>query len=38
MEEGLGIFEKYLSIWVALCIFVGVAIGKTFPPPSRFFE
>ena len=29
-EEKLGIFEKYLSIWVALCILVGIAIGKIF--------
>jgi ACR3 family arsenite transporter len=27
----LGIFEKYLSIWVALGMVAGVLIGKTFP-------
>lgn len=31
----MGIFEKYLSIWVGLSIIVGVAFGKLFPP---FFE
>lgn len=29
--KGLGFFEKYLSIWVALCIVVGVAIGQLVP-------
>lgn len=34
--KGLGFFEKYLSIWVALCIIVGVAIGQflTFIPDT----
>ncbi len=25
-------FEKYLSIWVALCIVIGITLGKLFPP------
>jgi ACR3 family arsenite transporter len=25
-------FEKYLSAWVALCIVVGIALGRLFPP------
>lgn len=29
--KGLGFFEKYLSIWVILCIIAGVAIGKFVP-------
>lgn len=28
---GIGFFEKYLTIWVALCIVVGVAIGQLIP-------
>ena len=24
----MGFFERYLTIWVGLCIFVGIAIGK----------
>ncbi len=28
---GLGIFERYLSIWVALCIVAGIALGSVFP-------
>jgi ACR3 family arsenite transporter len=27
----LNIFERWLSIWVALCMIVGVALGKLFP-------
>lgn len=27
----MGFFEKYLTLWVALCIFVGVASGYSFP-------
>lgn len=30
-EGGLGLFEKYLTIWVALCIVVGVLIGLYLP-------
>lgn len=28
---GIGFFEKYLTLWVALCIFVGIAIGQLVP-------
>ncbi|AWB34623.1 ACR3 family arsenite efflux transporter [Orrella marina] len=27
----MGFFERYLSVWVALCIVAGVALGKSFP-------
>jgi ACR3 family arsenite transporter len=27
----LNLFERYLSLWVAACIVVGVVIGRTFP-------
>jgi len=30
-DAGLGIFERYLSIWVALCIIAGIALGHWFP-------
>jgi len=30
-DEGLGIFEKYLSLWVAICIVTGVIIGRAWP-------
>ena len=28
---GLGFFERYLSLWVALCMAAGVALGKLLP-------
>jgi arsenite transporter len=28
---GIGFFEKWLSVWVALCIAAGVALGSTLP-------
>ena len=30
-EKKLSIFEKYLSVWVLLCITTGIAIGKFAP-------
>lgn len=30
-QEGIGFFERYLTIWVALCIIIGVAIGRFIP-------
>lgn len=30
-SKGIGFFEKYLSIWVALCIIAGITIGQLFP-------
>ncbi len=29
--SGLGFFETYLTLWVGLCIILGVAIGQFFP-------
>lgn len=29
--KGLGVFEKYLTIWVAICIVIGIAIGQLLP-------
>ena len=29
--SGLGFFERYLTLWVALCIVAGVAIGQFLP-------
>jgi ACR3 family arsenite transporter len=28
----MGLFERYLSLWVALAIVLGIALGKVFPP------
>jgi ACR3 family arsenite transporter len=30
-DQGLNVFEKYLTIWVALCIVAGVLIGRFWP-------
>lgn len=30
-SKGMGFFEKYLSVWVALCIIAGIAIGYFIP-------
>lgn len=27
----MSVFERYLSVWVALCIVAGVALGHIFP-------
>ncbi|MBT4219956.1 MAG: ACR3 family arsenite efflux transporter, partial [Rhodospirillaceae bacterium] len=32
----MSVFERYLSIWVALCIIVGVAMGYFFPGLFQF--
>lgn len=29
--EGLGFFERYLTLWVALCIAIGIAVGRLLP-------
>ena len=29
--EGIGFFERWLTLWVALCIVAGVALGQQFP-------
>ncbi|MEP7083823.1 MAG: ACR3 family arsenite efflux transporter [Betaproteobacteria bacterium] len=34
-QPTLGIFERYLSLWVALCIVAGIIIGQLAPDLSR---
>lgn len=29
--RGMGLFERYLTLWVALCIVAGIALGKAAP-------
>jgi arsenite transporter len=31
IKEGMGLFERYLSVWVALAIVVGIALGQLAP-------
>ena len=35
-NRNLGIWEKYLTIWVALCIITGIWIGSVFPSVAYF--
>jgi ACR3 family arsenite transporter len=32
----MGLFERYLTLWVALCIVAGIALGHFFPAPFQF--
>jgi len=34
---GIGFFQKYLTIWVAICMALGVLIGKFIPSIPSFF-
>jgi ACR3 family arsenite transporter len=36
--KGLSFFEKYLSLWVVLCILAGIAMGKSAPGVARFLD
>lgn len=31
LSSSIGIFEKWLSVWVALCIFIGIGLGAVIP-------
>lgn len=37
-EKGLGFFEKYLSLWVLLCIAAGIVLGKVAPDLAGFLD
>ena len=32
----LGTFERYLTLWVALCILAGIVLGRLVPGPFQF--
>lgn len=34
----LGLFEKYLTIWIAVCIGVGLLLGKFLPQFGRYLD
>lgn len=36
VSNGIGFFEKYLTLWVALCMAVGILIGKFAPAIPDF--
>ncbi len=35
VSSAMGLFERYLSVWVALCIVVGIALGHWVPGPFQ---
>ncbi|MFI3293490.1 MAG: ACR3 family arsenite efflux transporter [Rikenellaceae bacterium] len=35
-NRGIGFFERYLTIWVALCIIAGIAVGQYLPIVPEF--
>jgi arsenite transporter len=34
-RPSMGVFERYLTLWVALCIVVGIVLGRLFPAPFQ---
>jgi ACR3 family arsenite transporter len=34
----MGFFERYLTVWVALCIVVGIALGKFAPQVAQYLD
>lgn len=37
-SNGISIFQKYLTVWVILCMAAGVSIGKFFPAVPAFLD
>lgn len=37
-ERGLSVFERYLTVWVLLCIAAGILIGKVTPQAAKFLD
>lgn len=37
-NKGLGIFERYLTLWVFLCIIAGIALGKFAPGVASYLD
>jgi len=36
--KGLGFFERYLTVWVILCIVAGIALGKIAPGVATYLD
>ncbi len=36
--KGLSFFEKYLTLWIILCIIAGTVLGKTAPKMATFLD
>jgi ACR3 family arsenite transporter len=37
-NKGLNVFEKYLTIWIILCIAAGIAMGKLAPGVAQYLD
>jgi len=37
-KEGLSIFEKYLTLWIAICIITGLLIGRFLPQFGQLID
>jgi len=37
-EGSLGVFEKYLTVWIALCIITGLLVGRFFPQFGQLMD
>ncbi len=37
-ERTLGIFEKYLTVWVVFCIIIGIIFGRLFPSVANLLN
>lgn len=37
-EAKLGLFEKYLTLWIAICIIVGLLVGRFIPQFGQFMD
>lgn len=35
---GLNVFEKYLTVWVLLCIIIGIIFGKVIPGLAKYLD
>jgi len=36
--KGLGFFERYLTVWVILCILIGIGLGKLAPSVAQYLD
>ncbi len=37
-KGGLNVFEKYLTVWVLLCIVIGIIFGKVIPGVAKYLD
>lgn len=35
---GLNVFEKYLTVWILLCIVIGIIFGKVIPGVAKYLD